>query len=119
MEYSEEVQRLAETLKSSGLVASMRDALERAQNILSDKEVRKEEHVKKTMGIEQTTLSEVKVGEEKEVIEESSEVQEGLKGEEVFTNKADSAAEEKQEMQKKVDSREKKVDLSEVFNVNK
>jgi len=118
MEYSEEIKKLAETLKSSGLVASMKDALERAQNMLGKKEAEKEEKIKeepveKTTDAAQTTLGEVKESEEKEVIE-SPETEE-LKKEEVFANKPD----KKRESNKVDYTKEKKVDLTEVFDVNK
>lgn len=131
MEYSEEIKKLAETLKNSGLAASMRDALKKAESMLGKKEAKKEEPEVKEEPFEretdaaQTILGEVKEPEEKKVVEESSEAEEELKKEEVFTNNPtrEIANEEKQEglsNKKKVDySKEKKVDLNEVFDVNK
>lgn len=126
MAYSEEVKKLAETLKNSGLAASMTDALERAQSMVGKKkaEEQKEEPFEKKEDAAQTTLGEVKDPVEKEATNESAETEEELKKEEVFTNKpAPKNSEEKQEgpnNQKKVDySKEKKVDLTKVFDVNK
>jgi hypothetical protein len=114
MEYSEEVKKLAETLKNSGLAASMKDALERAQSMVGKKEEVKEEPFEKKEDAAQTTLGGVK--EKKEEIKESPEPKEELKKEEVFTNKSDKQKSD----QNKVDySKEKKVDLTDVFDVNK
>ncbi len=119
MEYSEEVKKLAETLKNSGLSASMEDALRRAENMLGKKEAEtREEPVKRKIDAGQTTLQAENL-EEKDGIDESPELQEELKKEEVFADKGVSS-EEKQETQKNVDySKEKKIDLSDVFDVNK
>lgn len=123
MAYSEEVKKLAETLKNSGLSASMTDALERAQNMIGRKEAKRDEvrvvPAEKRIDITQTTLDVSEV--EGNKVEESTETGGELKKEEVFTNKPD--AEQKKEEpfnQKKVDySKEKKIDLSDIFNVNK
>ena len=126
MKYSEEVQKLAETLKNSGLSASMTDALERAQKMVGGKEEQKEEvkEVKEEKGPEkgidasQTTLGDVK-GPEDKLIEEATETTEELAKEEVFTNKSGPKKEEPS-AKKEVDySKEKKIDLSDVFDVNK
>ncbi len=129
MEYSEEVKKLAEILKNSGLAASMKDALERAKSMLGKKETKKKEELfEKREDAAQTTLGEVngikdsknpsEIKEKKEEIEESPEPKEELKTEEVFTNKADKQKQESP--QNKVDySKEKKVDLTDIFNVNK
>lgn len=106
MEYSTEVKKLAETLKNSGLVASMADALERAQSMLGKKEVIKEPEAReepfKKIDSAQTTLDEAKESEEINEPEEALEVEEQkikgfltsgyndseeLKKEEVFVNK--------------------------------
>ncbi len=125
MAYSEEVRKLAETLRNSGLSASMTDALERAQSMIGRRETKEEPEVRevpvgKRIDITQTTLGDVsEVGEKP--VDEFTETEGELKKEEVFTNKLD--AEQKKEEppnQKKADySREKKIDLSDVFNVNK
>lgn len=133
MAYSEEVKKLAETLKNSGLAASMTDALERAQNMIGGKEPKevpeiKEVPVEKRVDIGQTTLGEV--GEK--TVEEFTETDGELKKEEVFKNKSDvEQKKEESSSQKKVDysivpnssskarTKEKKIDLSDVFNVNK
>ena len=104
MEYPEEVKKLAETLKNSGLAASLKDALEKAQSMLGKKESKKEDPVKKTGDTAQTTLSEVNETTEKAEIDESPESENELKKEEVFTHS-------------KSDDKEKKVDLSEIFKV--
>lgn len=100
MEYSQEVRKLAETLRNSGLAASMVDALEKARSMLGKRveEETKEESFKEEIDATQTTLDEVKKSEEK-VIDDSEE----LKKEEVFVNKTDTE-------QKKEDSNQKKVD---------
>ena len=81
-QYSEEVKKLAETLKNSGLAASMVDALERAQRMIGKKEEKKEivEEPIEKIDATQTTLDDVK-GEV--TIEEASE-EEVMKKEEVF-----------------------------------
>ena len=117
MEYSEEVKKLAETLKSSGLAASIEDALKKAQSMLGKKEAEekiKEEPFERGTDAAQTTLGEVKEAEESNITAESPETEE-LEKEEVFTNNPGNG-----EKQNKVDySKEKKVDLNEVFDVNK
>ncbi len=122
MEYSEEVQKLAETLKNSGLVASMEDALKKAQSMLGKEEEKEEpfekskEEAEKPADTAQTTLSDTKEP-KKAVIEESPEEEEGLKKEDVFTTQKET---KEAPNEKKVDySKEKKVDLTDVFNVNK
>ena len=117
--YSEEVKQLAETLKSSGLAASMVDALERAQRMVGKdeepKEVIKEpkEEVLVPKDPAQTTLGNV---DEKITIEESPEEETELKKEEVFAEKEEPEQEKKTE-EKKLDP--KTYDLNEIFNVNK
>lgn len=121
MEYSEEVQKLAETLKNSGLAASMEDALKRAESMIGKKEEsfeKSEDAVEKPVDTAQTTLGNTKEP-KKAVIEESPELEEGLKKEEVFTNKTENTNKEKSENQKNADSNDKKVDLTKIFNVNK
>ena len=129
MEYSEEVKKLAETLKNSGLAASMRDALEKAQSMLSKKEVKeKEEPFEKKEDAAQTTLGEVKE-KEKEEIGESPETKDELKKEEVFTNNPNKQKQESNQNKinysivpnssSRARTKEKKVDLTEVFDVHK
>lgn len=124
MAYSEDVKNLAETLRNSGLSASMTDALERAQNMIGRREAKEEPEVReapaeKKMDVTQTTLD-VSEAEENRV-EEFTETDGELKEDEVFTNKPDAELKkEEPSTQKKIDySKEKKIDLSDVFNVNK
>ena len=136
VEYSDEVKTLAETLKNSGLAASMIDALERAQTIIGGtmskpkEEVVKEpikepikEPVKETEDVAQTTLegegnTEVNLSGIKAVeASESIEIEEGLKEEEVFTEKTEQKQESNQDNTQT--SQQKKIDLTEIFNVNK
>lgn len=121
-QYSEEVKRLAETLKNSGLAASMTDALERAQNMVGNKkaEEKVEEEPVRSEDVAQTTLNTVKEKEDVE-INESEEVAKDageIKKEEVFTNKEEITVEEA-EPEKKPEQKQKKIDLTDVFNVNK
>lgn len=138
--YSEEVKKLAETLKNSGLAASMIDALERAQDILgvnekvnSARKIAEEENVAKLMNNRsQTTLNNVEKPKNNmempksnfgvlKVSEPSSDVEvsevddsEGMKAEEVFTNKPVEPVEKKPNKPEQM-----KIDLTEIFNVNK
>jgi len=121
MAYSEEVKTLAETLKNSGLAASMSDALERAQAMIGvNEKVNDAPEVKEEPKVEpvdnaQTTLSDNEP-EIKEGVQEVPEVNdtEEMKKEEVFTNKP--AEEVKEEPNK---PGQKKIDLTEIFDVNK
>lgn len=115
MEYSQEVRRLAETLKSSGLVASMVDSLERAQSMLGGKEESNEE-IKKEKDAEQTTLDRINKPEEKDEAKEYSDAQEGLNKEDVFKNKPEA---EQTGNEEKQEGLQKKADSSRIFNVNK
>ncbi len=87
MQYSEDVKRLAETLKSSGIADSLKDALEKAQSMLGKKEIQKEE------------------------------INEISKEETVKPMNINTPQEKKEEVQeRKIDySKERKVDLSQVF----
>ena len=124
-QYSDEVKALAETLKNSGLAASMIDALDRAQAIIGvkspgpeTKKAVKEEPAEVEIDPSQTTLSKVNNSEENSVEpSESIEIEEGLNEEEVFTEKT----EQKQESNRNntSNSQQKKIDLTEIFNVNK
>ncbi len=116
-EYSEEVEKLAETLKNSGLSASMEDALLKAQSMIGKKEEIKEEIVEKEEDVAQTTLGGVNAPQVKESVQESSETGDELKKEEVFTDKT--ASEEVSEGKQERPTNQKKIDLTEVFNVNK
>ncbi len=119
MAYSEEVKKLAETLKNSGLAASMTDALERAQTMIginekingTDKvngtEVGEERQETKPVDNAQTTLkSEPEIKEIKEVVPEVNEPE--MNEEEVFKPAV-----------KEPSKPGKKIDLTEIFNVNK
>jgi len=118
VEYSDEVKKLAETLKSSGLAASMVDALEKAQSMIGTNEAMKEgktveqvEPVKpeEDLDVAQTTLGNIK--KEENNVNESVEIGDELKEEEVFADKV--------ETEKKPKPIQNKIDLSEIFNVNK
>jgi hypothetical protein len=110
MKYPEDVQKLAETLKNSGLAASMTDALERASMMLGKKVDKPKEEPMKKPEPSQHTL-------EPKSVEESPPPEEELKKEEVFATKP---VEEAPDVQEKVEySKEKKIDLSDIFNVNK
>jgi len=138
VEYSEEVKKLAETLKSSGLAASTEDALERAQSMVGKKDVKeevteeKEEPFEQPTDAEQTTLDDVKVKEASDVAGESTEPKKELENEEVFTNKSDTEPKADEEPKKtgvdpsiapnsskKSQTKQEKIDLTDVFNVNK
>ena len=124
-QYSDEVKALAETLKNSGLAASMIDALDRAQSIIGvkgpkpeTKKAVKEEPAEVEIDPSQTTLSKANNPEENDAEpSESIEIEEGLNEEEVFTEKT----EQKQESNRNnsPNSQQKKIDLTEIFNVNK
>ena len=121
-EYSEEVKKLAETLKNSGLAASMEDALKRAESMLGKKEDEKEKPLEKSRKEEkpadtsQTTLGETK--EPKKIkIEESPEEEEEIKKEEVFTKKSGNTNTEN--TKNTSSNNQKKIDLADIFNVNK
>lgn len=129
MHYSEEVKKLAETLRSSGLVASMEDALKRAQSMLGKDEARTEpeagEEPFKEIDSAQTTLGVVNgdMGKEEANEPENDLEAEELKTEEVFKNKPDNEANIEKEPEgpsnKDADIRPRKIDLSDIFNVNK
>ena len=118
VEYSDEVKKLAETLKNSGLAASMVDALEKAQSMVGTNEAMKEgktvedvesaEPVKPEaeLDVEQTTL-----GNEEKDVNESADTENEMSEKEVFADKA--------ETEKKPESSQNKIDLTEIFNVNK
>jgi len=111
-QYSEEVQNLAETLKNSGLAASMTDALERAQGIIGKKEEAPVDDGPKD-DVEQTTLD---VDNQEPVVKESPEE---LNEEEVFANQPDDSSQDKQETVDNSTKSKQKIDLTDVFNVNK
>ena len=137
VEYSEEVKRLAETLKNSGLSASMSLALEKAQEMIGKKEpkekVQKEESVK--IDVQQTTLSDVPDASEPENAVDNAEEEDSdeIRIEEVFKNAEDNSRESQdssndlsiseqssfEQSSRKVQPKEKKIDLTDVFNVNK
>ena len=137
VEYSEEVKRLAETLKNSGLSASMSLALEKAQEMIGKKEpkekVQKEESVK--IDVQQTTLSDVPDASEPENAVDNAEEEDSdeIRIEEVFKNAEDNSRESQdssndlsiseqssfEQSSRKVQPKEKKIDLTNVFNVNK
>ena len=162
-EYSEEVKKLAETLKESGLAASMMDALQRAQSMVSIKsqntdqiKVEKEKHFGKEENGPQTKLNDNNSKEEMTMGEFAAEEQKTASfptlesddseepKEEVFANrpseinieenqekiddvssvqqKVQNGAEETQKKDNPINTapkENKKVDLSEMFNVNK
>jgi len=132
VEYSKEVEKLAETLKNSGLAASMPDALERAQSMIGKKEEKvREEPVEKKTDAAQTTLGELKDGKEATEPEESPEEEKELKKDEVFSNNPNNETKQRSSNQNRVNysivpnsssrarTKEKKIDLSDIFNVNK
>ena len=113
--YSEEVKKLAETLKNSGLAASMVDALEKAQSMVGTNEAMKEGKTvepvepEEDLDVAQTTLGNIK--EKEKNVNETVETEDELKEEEVFADKV--------ETEQKPKSSQNKIDLTEIFNVNK
>jgi hypothetical protein len=118
VEYSDEVKKLAETLKNSGLAASMTDALEKAQSMIGTNEamqagktvedVKSEESAKpvEDLDVAQTTL-----GNAEKDVNESVDTENEMGEQEVFADKV--------ETEKKPESSQNKIDLTEIFNVNK
>ncbi len=114
MATAEDIKNLAETLKKSGLAASIQDAIKRAKQMLEKKGEEKTEEPKK-IDETQVTLTEIEKKEEKP---EKKTEEEKLKKEEVFSTTTTEKEQEKEK--KKLDySAEKKVSLSKIFDVNK
>ena len=118
VEYSDEVKKLAETLKNSGLSASMTDALEKAQSMIGTNEamkagktVEQAESAKSVKPEEELDVAQTTLGNVGRDVNESVEIGDELKEEEVFTDKV--------ETENKPESIQNKIDLSEIFNVNK
>ncbi|MBW2975637.1 hypothetical protein KY366_08005 [Candidatus Woesearchaeota archaeon] len=122
MRYSEDVKRLAETLKNSGLAASMPDALERAQSIIGKKEEPKEkieEREKPEENPNKAFEEALNEPEREEEAGESPEPQEELKKEEVFTSRPGNQAQAGNNRPSPAAPQQKKIDLSEIFDVNR
>jgi predicted negative regulator of RcsB-dependent stress response len=121
VEYSDEVKKLAETLKNSGLAASMTDALEKAQSMIGTNEamqagktvedVKSEESAEPVKPVEDLDVAQTTLGNEEKDVNESVETVDEIKQEEVFVDKV--------ETEKNPESSQNKIDLTEIFNVNK
>ena len=108
MEIKEKIQQLAETLKNSGLAASMEDALEKARNIITiggakEKSFEKIEKPDDILKIEKqkklTEMSEV------EIIDQDAPISE-LMNEEVIHDEDNTGKEDPEESSDKKESKE-------------
>jgi hypothetical protein len=103
MEIKEKIQQLAETLKNSGLAASMEDALEKARNIVTlggakEKDLDKIERPEDILKIEkQKTLIDIN---EEDVIKEDTPISELIK-EEVISDEDNVENEDSEESSEK------------------